>query len=62
MRFFYLQVIPGISFRSTHVLPHIVPESQYHVDNNRGPHRKNGSIHKKLTDAACSYSHPVANG
>ncbi len=62
MRLFYLQVIPGISFCGTHILPHIAPKSQHHVYNNRGTHCKDGSVHKKLADAACSNSHPVANG
>jgi hypothetical protein len=56
-----LQIIPRIPFCSTHILPHIPPESQYHIDNNRGPHRKDGSIHKILTDFACRNPHPVAD-
>ena len=56
------QIIPRISFRCPDILPHISPESQYHVNDNRGAHRKNGGIHKILPDLARRYSHPVANG
>ena len=57
-----LQIIPRISFCCPHILPHIAPESQYHVNNNRGAHCKYRSIHKVLTDLAGSNPHPVADG
>jgi hypothetical protein len=48
--FFYLQIIPRIPFGRNHILPHIPPESQHHVDNNGRTHRKDGSVHKILPD------------
>jgi len=56
-----LQVIPRISPRRLYVLSHISPESQYHIDNNRGTHRQQGCVDKILADAARCNAHAVAN-
>ncbi len=56
------QIIPRIPFCRPNILPHISPESQYHIDNNRRAHRKDGGIHKILPDFTGRNSHPVANG
>jgi hypothetical protein len=45
-----------------HVIPHISPESQHEVNNDRGAHRQQGSVDKIKPDPAGSNSHPVANG
>ncbi len=57
-----LQVIPGISSRSSNVIAHISPKSQYEVDNNRRSHGQQGSINKVKPDPACGNTHPVTNG
>jgi len=56
-----LQVIPRISPRRLYILSHISPESQYHIDNNRGTHRQQGCVDKILADAARCNAHAVAN-
>jgi hypothetical protein len=57
-----LQIIPGISLGGPDIPPHIAPESQHHIDNNRGAHRKERSVHKVLPDPAGGNTHPVADG
>ena len=57
-----LQVIPGISLRRLHIIPHISPESQHQVNNNRGAHRQQRGINEIEPDAAGSNAHPVADG
>jgi hypothetical protein len=56
------QIIPRIPLRSPHILPHIAPESQHHVNNNGGAHRKEGSVHKVLPYFTGGNPHPVADG
>ena len=56
------QIIPGIPPRSPDILPDISPESQYHVDDNRGAHGQDRGVHEILTDLACCNTHTVANG
>ncbi len=62
MRLFNLQVIPGISFCGTHILPHIAPKSQHHINDNGRAHRKDGSVHEILADPTGGDPHPVPNG
>jgi len=61
-RLWSLQIIPGISLRRLHVIPHISPESQHEVNNNRGAHRQQRGVNKVQPDPAGSDAHPVANG
>jgi hypothetical protein len=58
----YSQIIPGISFRGLHILPHISPKGQYHINNNRRADGKQGRIHKVLPDLAGGDTHPGADG
>jgi hypothetical protein len=57
-----LEVIPGIPLRRPDILPHISPESQYHIDDDRRAHRQDRGVHEILPDLAGSNTHPVANG
>ena len=57
-----LQIIPGIPLCRPDISPHVAPESQHHVDNNRRAHRKHRSVHKVLSYLAGGETHPVADG
>ena len=57
-----LQVIPWISLSRFHIIPHISPESQHEIDNNRGAHRQQRGIDKIEPDTAGSNSHTVTDG
>ena len=57
-----LKIIPGISLRRTDITTHIPPESEDHVNNDRGTHRQNRGVHKVLPDLTGSNAHPVADG
>jgi hypothetical protein len=57
-----LQVIPGISSRSSNVIAHISPKSQNEINNNRRSHRQQRSINKVQPDPAGGNTHPVADG
>ena len=59
---FFLQVIPGISFRSPDIAAHISPECKHHINDNRRAHGQHGGIHKVLPDPAGGDTQAVANG
>jgi hypothetical protein len=59
---YFLQIIPRIPLRRPDILPHISPESQYHINNYGRTHRQQRSVNKILTDFAGSDSQPCANG
>jgi hypothetical protein len=56
------QIIPRIPLRLPDILPDISPESQYHIDDNRGAHCQDRGVHEILPDLTCCNTHAVANG